>query len=97
MDEMLVKVLFLFIGLYLGVMSWLAKTWYQEFKALKADYEALKEKVSGLRAEIGDDFEELFDRYVARLDEKLDAWWNKIECNLMNDGRLPPKRTKKEG
>ena len=50
-----------------------------------------------MRAEIGDDFEELFDRYIARLDEKLDAWWNKIECNLMNDGRLPPKRTKKEG
>lgn len=97
MNEMLVRVLFILFGLYAGVMSWLFKSVYQDFKVLREDHAALKEKVSGLRAEIGDDFEELFDRYVARLDEKLDAWWNKIECNLMNDGRLPPKRAKKEG
>jgi len=29
------------------------------------------------------------------MDEKLDAWWNRIENNLMNDGRLPPKRRQK--
>lgn len=96
MDEMLVRVLFVLFGMYGGVMTWLFRSVYDEFKLLKAEHTALKLKVEGLRAEIGDDFEELFDRYVTRLDEKLDAWWNKIECGLMNDGRLPPKRAKRE-
>lgn len=94
------KVLFVLFGLYAGIMSWLFKSTYQEFKELKRAHEDLKLVVSGMKSVIMDDFEKIldkrFDRYLEQLDEKLDSWWSKIECNLMNDGRLPPKRNTRQ-
>ncbi len=100
MNDLLVRILFVLFALYAGVMSWLYKTAYTEHKELKRAHEDLKLMVSGLKSAIMDDFEatldKRFDRYLEQLDTKLDSWWNKIECNLMNDGRLPPKRTKRD-
>lgn len=100
MNDMLIKLLFALFGLYAGVMTWLFKTAYQEHKDLKKAHEELKLMANGLRSAIMDDFETTldrrFDRYLDQLDTKLDAWWSKIECNLMNDGRLPPKRSKRD-
>lgn len=99
MDNIVVKVLFGLFGLYAGVMSWLFKTAYSELKELKKEHNELKLIVNGLRSAIIDDFESIldkrFDKYLEQLDEKLNSWWSKIECNLMNDGRLPPKRNSK--
>ncbi len=96
MNDMLIRVLFLVFGLYAGVMSWLFKSVWSEFRELKKDHDDLKLKVAGLRAEILTDVDQKFDAFLGQLDGKLDGWWNKIECNLMNDGRLTPKRTKKD-
>lgn len=85
--------------LYAGVMSWLFKTAWADFKELKKDHEDLKEKVLLLKGELSSDFNQqltsLFDKFLSQLDERFDSWWNKIECNLMNEGRLPPKTRKK--
>lgn len=38
----------------------------------------------------------IVNRIEKMIDEKLDAWWLKVENGLMNEGRLPPRRTKKD-
>ncbi len=100
MDDVFFKLLFILFGLYAGIMSWLFKTTFTDFKELKKAHDELKLVVNGLKSAIMDDFETIldkrFDRYLEQLDTKLDLWWSKIELNLMNDGRLPPKRSKRD-
>lgn len=96
MEENLIKLLFLLFGLYAGVMSWLFKNVYSELKELVKDHENLKLKIAELRGSILSDVDVKFDAFLGQLDTKLDSWWAKIENNLMNEGRIAPKRTKKE-
>ncbi len=99
MQEYLGTILGVLFTLYVGVMSWLFKTAWTELKALKKEHDELKEKVLVLKGELAADFNQQlisqFEKFLSQLDEKFDAWWNKIECNLMNEGRLPPKTRKK--
>lgn len=84
MSDLVIKSLFALLGLYTGVLSWLLKTAWNDIQCLKSDIHKVKE-------EIDRDIERRFDAFLSQLDAKLDAWWAKIEVNLMNDGRIPPK------
>lgn len=93
MDEMLVKVLFVLFGLYSGVMSWLFKMNWNDVQALKREVGALKsETLESIRNLI----DERFDRFEERVDEKIEGGFTKLECAWMNDGRISPKKQKKE-
>ena len=96
MEEYTVKILFTIFGLYSGVLGWLFKSHYQEFRELKKEHDQLKLRVTELRIEIMEDVDDKFDIFLGNLDAKLDNWWAKIECNLMNEGRIAPKKTMKE-
>lgn len=100
MESYLSQIFTALFALYAGVMSWLFKTAWAELKELKKEHEALKDKVLLLKGELASDFNQQlltqFDKFLSQLDEKFDSWWNKIECNLMNDGRLPPKNNRKK-
>lgn len=99
MTDYLPHILSVLFTLYAGVMSWLFKSAWADLKQLKKEHDDLKEKVLLLKGELSSDFNQqltsLFDKFLSQLDERFDAWWNKIECNLMNEGRLPPKTRKK--
>lgn len=96
MDDLLIKILFVLFGLYSGAMTWFFKGVYAEHKQLQKKHAELSEKVASIRNQMMLDWQDKMERqfgiYLEQIDAKLDAWWNKIECNLMNDGRLPPKR-----
>ncbi|MCB5285530.1 MAG: hypothetical protein LHW45_08085 [Candidatus Cloacimonetes bacterium] len=99
MDDLLIKILFALFGLYSAAMTWIFKSVYGEHKRLQKEHGDLREKVASIRNQMMLDWQETmnkqFDHYLEQIDAKLDAWWNKIECNLMNEGRLPPRRNKK--
>ena len=99
MTDLFIKILFLVLSLYLGVLTWLGKTAWQQIKDSAAAIEKIKLNCSKCQQNYHEDttreIKELLDQISDMMDEKLDAWWNKIENNLMNDGRLPPKRRQK--
>ena len=39
---------------------------------------------------------DIVERIEKMMDEKLEAWWLKVENGLMNEGRLPPRRAKRD-
>ena len=96
MTDLFIKILFLILSLYLGVLTWLGKTAWQWIKDNAAAIEKIKLNCAACKQDYHDqttrEIKELLEQIGDMMDEKLDAWWNKIENNLMNDGRLPPKR-----
>ncbi len=99
MNDLLIKLLFTLLGLYLGVLTWLGKTAWQAIQNNTKNIEEIKLRCSECKQTVLDDtsseIKDLLDQISAMMDSKLDAWWNRIELNLMNDGRLPPKRRQK--
>ena len=93
MDEMLVKILFVLFALYSGVMSWLFKMNWNDVQALKKEVSSLKsETLESIRSLI----DERFDRFEERVNEKIEGGFTKLECTWMNDGRISPKKQKKD-
>lgn len=90
MDETLVKVLFSVFGLFAGVISWL-------FKVMWNDVQRLKERQAGSLESIRELIDERFDKFERTLDEKIDAGFTRNELNWVNDGRISPKRARKDG
>ncbi len=88
MSDITLKVLFTVLGLYTGVLSWLLKTAWNDIQSLKSE-------IHKIRADVSQDLDRRFDQFLRELDHKLDSWWAKIEVNLMNDGRIPPKRPRR--
>ncbi|MDD3535181.1 MAG: hypothetical protein PHC50_03430 [Candidatus Cloacimonetes bacterium] len=90
MNDLATKIFFTLFTLYAGVLSWLLKTAWSDIQNLKKDIRKIKE-------DIDRDLDRRFDLFLSQLDAKLDSWWAKIEVNLMNDGRIPPKSRPKKG
>lgn len=99
MNDLTLKILFTLFGIHVGVLTWLGKTAWTKIHENAKEIEKLKLNCAACKKEYHDEtsheMKELLDQISAMIDEKLDAWWVKIENNLMNDGRLPPKRRNK--
>lgn len=100
MDEMLVKILFVLFALYSGVMSWLFKMNWNDVQRLKQGLSEMRTNCAKCQAGTLDSIRELiderFDKLEVRLDEKIDAGFTRNELNWVNDGRISPKKQKKE-
>ena len=96
MDDIIVKILFTLLALYVGVLTWGAKTLWQTVRENAREIEKLKLTCATCKKESHEDTEKeiqkLLEQISKMIEEKLDAWWVKIELNLVNDSRLPPKR-----
>lgn len=99
MNDLLIKLLFTILGLYVGVLTWLGKTAWSNLKETSASIETIRLNCAICQKTAHEDtsaeIQELLDQISTMIDKKLDAWWYRIENNLMNDGRLPPKRRQK--
>lgn len=96
MTELTSKLLFLLFGLYVGVLSWILKTAWDMIRSHGSEIERIRLECSRCQQSMHTDttaeISELLAQISTMIDTKLDAWWSKIELNLMNDGRLPPRR-----
>lgn len=79
------------LGLLISIIGYFVKKGFDRIDAHQKEIEAIKLNCVSCNTKVLD---EVFDRFSKMLDEKLDAWWSKIENGLMNDGRLPPRRSK---
>lgn len=99
MNDLLLKILFTLLGLYIGVLSWILKSAWAQIQAHAKELEHIRLECANRQKCLQDTNQESLDDLLAKIsamiDTKLDAWWNRIENNLMNDGRLPPKRRQK--
>ena len=100
MDDKLVQILFLLFGLYAGVMSWLFKTAWNDVQRLKQELSEIRTNCTKCQAgtleSIRELIDERFDKLEVRLDEKIDAGFTRNELNWVNDGRISPKKQKKD-
>lgn len=100
MEDGLVKVLMALFGLYAGVMSWLFKMGWNDVQVLKKELSDMRSNCAKCQAGTLDSIRELiderFDKLEVRLDEKIDAGFTRNELNWVNDGRISPKKQKKD-
>lgn len=100
MEDRLVQVLFALFGLYAGVMSWLFKMAWNDVQRLKQEQSEMRTNCAKCQAGTLDSIRELiderFDKLEVRLDEKIDAGFTRNELNWVNDGRISPKKQKKD-
>lgn len=100
MEDRLVQVLFALFGLYAGVMSWLFKMGWNDVQVLKKELSDMRSNCAKCQAGTLDSIRELiderFDKLEVRLDEKIDAGFTRNELNWVNDGRISPKKQKKD-
>lgn len=94
MEDILVKTLFVLVTLYASAMGYMLKKANDKIESQGKEIEAIKLNCVSCNAKVTD---EILDRLGKMLDEKLDAWWTKIENGLMNDGRLPPRKSRSNG
>lgn len=100
MEDRLVQVLFALFGLYAGVMSWLFKMAWNDVQRLKQEQSEMRTNCAKCQAGTLDSIRELiderFDKMEKLLDEKIDAGFTRNELNWVNDGRISPKKQKKD-
>lgn len=92
MMEMIPQLVVLAIGLGISIIAFFLK---RAFVKLDEHDEALgdiKTNCASCNSRISND---IVNRIEKMMDAKLDAWWLKVENGLMNEGRLPPRRTRK--
>jgi len=87
----MVKILLFVMGILIAIISYFVK---RAFEKLDEHSKQIEEFKLTCYKDWQSTKEDLIERISEMLDEKLEAWWNKIEINLMNEGRLPPKRVK---
>lgn len=96
MTDLYAKVLFLLFGLYVGILTWILKTAWDMIRSHAADLEKIRLDCSRcqllMHTDTSAEIQDLLAQISTMIDTKLDGWWARIEVNLMNDGRLPPRR-----
>jgi len=100
MEDRLVQVLFALFGLYAGVMSWLFKMAWNDVQRLKQELSEMRTNCAKCQAGTLDSIRELiderFDKFEGLVEQKMEQIITKVELTWVNDGRISPKRTKKE-
>lgn len=79
------------LGVLVSIIGYFVKKGFDRLDAHDKALEAIKLNCVSCNAKVLD---ELLDRFSKMMDEKLDAWWSKVENGLMNDGRLPPRKSR---
>lgn len=100
MDDRLVQVLFLLFGLYAGVMGWLFKTAWNDVQRLKQELSELRNNCAKCQAGTLDSIRELiderFDKFAVIVEQKIEQFITKVELSWVNDGRISPKKQKRD-
>lgn len=100
MDDTLIKILFGVAGIALSMLTWFLKTLWARVEKNTSEIEKIKiscgDCKNAMHAETSAEIKQLLEQISDMIDAKLEAWWNRIELNLVNDGRVPPKRSKKD-
>lgn len=95
-----IQILFVITGLVISMLAWFLKTLWARSSANAKEIERIKlscgDCKNAMHAETSAEVKQLLEQISDMIDAKLEAWWNRIELNLVNDGRVPPKRSKKE-
>jgi hypothetical protein len=101
MEDIVMKILFLLFGLYAGVMSWLFKMAWDDVQRLKQELNELwsgcAKCQTGTLESIRELIDERFDKFMITVEQKIEQGFTKIELTWVNDGRISPKKQKKEG
>lgn len=92
MEDILTKILFALITMLNGALVFILKNAWTKIEQNTKEIEQIRLSCASCQSK---DIPDLLGHFYEKLDEKLEAWWMKIENNLMNDGRLPPKSHKK--
>ncbi len=100
MQDSIVKILFTLFGLYAGVMSWLFKTAWNDVQQLKKELSEIQANCTKCQTETLESIRELiderFDKFMITVEQKLEQGFTKIELSWVNEGRISPKKTKKD-
>ncbi len=100
MEDRLVQVLFALFGLYAGVMSWLFKMAWNDVQRLKQELSEMRANCakcqSGTLESIRELIDERFDKFMITVEQKIEQGFTKIELSWVNDGRISPKKQKKD-
>lgn len=100
MEENIVKILFTLFGLYAGVMSWLFKTAWNDVQRLKQELSEIRANCTKCQAGTLDSIRELiderFDKFMATVEQRIEQGFTKIELSWVNDGRISPKKARKD-
>ncbi len=94
MSGYLPELLMFALGLLISVIAYFLKRAFNVLDEHGKEIEKIKLKCS-VCSSAG--FDEVLKRFSEMLDEKLETWWLKIENGLMNEGRLPPRESKRRG
>lgn len=103
MDEL--KILWALFGMYGGVMAWLFKTAWTDLQRLKRELAEMRNNCARCQSGTLDSIRTLIDERFDKIEEiverkvqaGLEAGFTKIELSWVNEGRISPKRSKKEG
>lgn len=100
MEDRLVQVLFALFGLYAGVMSWLFKMAWNDVQRLKQELSDMRTNCakcqSGTLDSIRELIDERFDKFAILVEQKIEQFITKVELTWVNDGRISPKKIKKD-
>lgn len=104
MESDMIKLLMVLFGLYAGVMSWLFKTAWVDVQNLKKELGEIRANCTKCQAGTLDSIRTLIDERFDKIEELverkvamgLEAGFTKIELSWVNEGRISPKRTRKE-
>ncbi len=100
MEDSLIKIFFVLFGLYAGVMSWLFKTAWNDVQRLKQELSEIRTKCTKCQAgtleSIRELIDERFDKFMITVEQKIEQGFTKIELSWVNDGRISPKKQKKD-
>ncbi len=87
------QILTFVLGLLVSVSAFFLKRAFNKLDEHEEELQEIKTHCASCNSRVQGDIVARIERMI---DEKLDAWWLKVENGLMNEGRLPPRRVKRD-
>lgn len=94
MEKELMAVAMFVLGLLISVIGYFLKRAFSLLDTHDKQIEDIRMNCGQCNSKIT---EALLDKFSKLIDEKLDAWWAKVENGLMKEERLPPRGRKVTG
>jgi hypothetical protein len=89
MEQVMMNIGLFITGTLFAIIGYFLKEAFTMLKKHDNDINQVKMDCVKCKAE---NMDNLMDRLSLMIEQKLEAWWNKIENQLMNDNRLPPRK-----
>ena len=88
MEKELMALAMFVLGLLISIIGYFVKRAFSLLDSHDTQIEDIRRNCGNCNSKIT---EALLEKFSKLIDEKLDAWWAKVENGLMKEERLPPR------